>query len=216
MAPLRTGACVEKLVISEYFTDCSSFLHSCTHVLLPLFENWGIFVLNIILRDQCLGSWRCGPVIPLHSFTSSAKTNRILTRSVIPLKTVVQNSWASLQCYWTALDLVSITVCRALGALFSQPFYVLKTGGLQFLPTYFWHESKAQHNSPLLPTSPCPPRCLCHTCHPQLVPVLWTQPGCLGDSCVQWKLPCLPKAHMVSMLTSLLLIAIFCWKKVSL
>lgn len=92
MAPLKTGARVEKLVISEYFTDCSSFLHSCTHVLLPLFENWGIFVLKIILCDQCLGSWRCGPVIPLHSFTSSAKTNRILTRSVITLKTVVQNS----------------------------------------------------------------------------------------------------------------------------
>lgn len=156
MAPLKTGARVEKLVISEYFTDCSSFLHSCTHVLLPLFENWGIFVLKIILCDQCLGSWRCGPVIPLHSFTSSAKTNRILTRSVITLKTVVQNSWASLQCYWTALDLVSITVCRALGALFSQPFYVLKTGGLQLLPMYFlsWEQGAAQFPTSLhLPLS---------------------------------------------------------------
>lgn len=178
MAPLKTWARVEKRAISEHSTDWSSILHCYRHILLPLSENRGIFILKFVPHGECLGSWECGPVIPSHSFTSSAKANRILIWSVITLKTVVQNSWASLQCYWTALDLISIIVCRALGVLFSQPFYVLKTGGLQFLSMYFWHESRTRHNSPLLPTSPCPPGCLSHTCHPQLVPVLWIQPGC--------------------------------------
>lgn len=156
MAPLRTGACVEKLVISEYFTDCSSvYIAAHTFSFLSLkigvFSFWKSYFVTRV--------WVHGGVDPLfhctHSY-SSAKTNRILTRSVITLKTVVQNSWASLQCYWTALDLVSITVCRALGALFSQPFYVLKTGGLQLLPMYFlaWEQGAAQFPpSPHLPLS---------------------------------------------------------------
>lgn len=158
------------------------------------------------------------------------KTNRILIWSVITLKTVVQNSWASLQCYWIALVLISITICRALGVLFSQPFHILKTGGLSLL-FIFWHKRRTRHDFLLLPSSLLPP-----PSHPLLLRLLglhipfqagiygpmvqtlgWLRcPKTLGTAGDTGSFSPSPKSNIPDVLIFLFKAAFFFWKEVSL